>query len=162
MCEPATIMTVAALSGTAISAYGAYQQGQNARKVAEYNATVNEFQAKDALERGGIESDRQRARTRQIKGAQIAAMGGSGATVGEGTLGDVLDQTATMGELDARTIETNALREAWGLKSQAGLGRAQGEAAAQAGMLQGFGTLIAGGAQAYGVYDKWKAPKKTQ
>lgn len=154
MCEPTTIALGVALAGTAVSAYGAYQQGQTQKKIANYNAKVGELNADDAIQRGAISAEQQRARVRQIEGTQRALMGASGAEVGTGTLGKVLEQTATMGELDARQIEVNAQREAWGLRTQGALGRVEGEAAAQAGSLNAFGSLLTGGSQAYGIYSK--------
>ena len=154
MCEPTTIALGVALAGTAVSAYGAYQQGQTQKKIANYNAKVGELNADDAIQRGAIAADQQRAKVRQILGTQRAVMGASGAEVGSGTLGKVLEQTSTLGELDARQIEVNAQREAWGLRTQGALGRVEGDAAAEAGTLNAFGSLLTGGSQAYGIYSK--------
>ena len=157
MCEPITATTAAlylAGAGTAISAYGAYQQGQNQKKIANYTAQANEYQAQDVIQRASISADQQRAKVRQIMGTQTAIMGASGAEVGSGTLGSVLNQTATLGELDARTIENNAMKEAWGYRSQSQLGKVEGEFASQTGTLGAFGSLLTGGAQAYGIYSK--------
>ena len=149
-----TYMAAMSAAGTAMSAYGSYQQGQTQREMARYNAKQGEYQAEDALARGTITADNQRNRVRQIEGTQKAAMGASGAEVGSGTLGSVLDQTAMMGELDARTLEQDALRKAWGFKGQAVNTRVGGDMAAQAGTLQGFGTALAGFPRAYGIYKR--------
>lgn len=151
MCEPMTVMAVA---GTLMTAYGSIQQGKAQEDIANYNAKASEAQAADSLARGGVAADQQRAKVRQILGTQRALMGDSGVVAGEGTQGQVLDQTATLGELDARQIEVNAQREAWGLKTQAAGARLQGQYAAQAGLYSGIGSLITGGAQAYGIYSK--------
>lgn len=167
MCEPIsattmTYMAIASAAGTAISAYGSYQQGQNQKKIADYNARMADFQAQDAMKRGAIAADQKAAEVRQMEGRQRAVMGVSGVDVGVGTLGKVLDQTATMGELDTRTIEQNAMREAWGYENQGTSSRLQGEFASQAGTLGGFGTLLAGGARAYGLYQPGKTSGKGQ
>lgn len=151
MCEPTTIALAATIASTAVTAYGAYQQGQTAKKIANYNAKMNEYSAEDAIKRGSIEADQQRAKARQMLASQRAAMGASGLEE-TGTLGNVLQQTATLGELDARQIEANAQREAWGMRSQANIARYEGAARAQAGALEGFGTLIGGAARAWGMY----------
>lgn len=156
MCEIATALM---LAGTAVSAYGSYQQGQTQKKIADYNAQTADFQAQDALKRGAIAADQKAAEVRQIEGRQKAAMGASGVDEGVGTLGKVLDQTATMGELDTRTIEQNAMREAWGLHNQAVGSQLQGDLASQMGSLTGFGTLLAGGSRAYGLYQQSQQPK---
>jgi hypothetical protein len=133
----------------AVSAYGAYQQGQTAKKISNYNAQTAEYSAEDAMKRGSLEADQQRARARQIAASQRAA---SGVESDTGTFGKVLEQTATMGELDARTIEANAMREAWGLRSQSKISQYEGASRAQAGALEGFGTLLGGAAKTYGLY----------
>ena len=56
-------------------------------------------------------------------------MGASGFKVDEGSFGDVLEQTAATGELDALTIRSNALREAWGHRVEAANYRYQADAA---------------------------------
>lgn len=157
MCEPITATTAAlylGAAGTAVAAYGAYQQGQQQKKIADYNAKVGEVNAAEAIQRGALAADQQRAKVRQILSTQRAVMGASGAEVGSGTLGKVLEQTSTLGELDARQIEVDAQREAWGLRTQGALGRFEGEVVAQAGSLNAFGSLLTGGAQAYGIYSK--------
>ena len=146
MCEALTI------AAAVVSAYSAYQQGQTAKKIANYNAKMAEYSAEDAVKRGSIEADQQRARARQLAAQQRAVMGASGVESDTGTLGNVLQQTATLGELDARQIEANAQREAWGMRSQANIARYEGAARAQAGALEGFGTLIGGAARAWGMY----------
>lgn len=155
MCEPATIATVALVAGGTMQAYSQYQQGKYQQAMGDYNAKVAEIQAQDALARGGIEEDRQRARTRMIMGAQRAAMGSSGAEVDTGSFGNVLEQTATMGEQDAMTIRQNAMRQAWGYESQADVDRFQGAAAKSTGTMNAMGSLLTTGGQAYGMYNKW-------
>ena len=74
MCEPATITMVAA---TLISGYAAVKQGETANDIAEHNAKVENYKAQSAIQDAGIMEDRQRARVRQIRGAQLAALGAS-------------------------------------------------------------------------------------
>lgn len=152
----ASMAVYSSLAATAVTAYGQYQQGQTQKDIANYNARGAEMQAEDALQRGQVAVDAQRAKVRQILGSQRAIMGASGAEVGSGTLGKVLDQTATLGELDARQIEVNAAREAWGLKTQATGARLGGEMAATGGLYGAGGSLLTGGSQAYGIYKKYK------
>lgn len=138
----ATMTAYAAIVGAMLSAAGMYQQGQNASKMANYNADLAKVKADDALSAGAIAEDRQRQKVRQIEGAQTAAMGASGAVVGSGSFGDILDQTATYGELDALTIRANAQKQAWGLNSQGSADRLQGALAANQGGVNAVGTLL--------------------
>lgn len=149
MCD---VVTGLAVAGTLLSAYGAYQQGKAQQDVAEYTAKTNELAAGQAVEKGASAADQQRAKVRQIMGAQRAAMGASGAVIGEGTLGSVLDQTASLGEQDALQIERNAQLEAWGLRTGAQGKRFEGALAAAAGRTGAFSTLLTGASRAYGIY----------
>lgn len=143
-----TALLVASVAGTAMTAYGQIQQGEAAQKAAEYNAEVANMQAKDAINRGNIEAEKQRLKAQQVAGAQRAAMGASGAQVDSGSFADILLDTATTGEKDAQTIRTNAMRQAWGLESQAEIDLYQGKQAKQAAYMQAGGTLLTGTATA--------------
>lgn len=155
MCEPATIMAVAAVAGAGMSAYGQYQQGQNAEKMANYNADLAEVKATDALSTGAIAEEKQRAQVRQIEGSQAAQMGASGGVVGAGSFGDILDQTAKFGELDSQTIRFNAAKQAWGFGTQAAADRLQGAIAAGNGRMGAMSTLLS---SAPGIYKAGQMP----
>lgn len=114
------------LAGTALSTYGAYQ-GSKASKdaysqqseVSARNAQVSEWQAQDALARGSRDASRSRMRTRQVKGAQRAAMAANGVDLGTGSALNILTDTDYFGDVDADTIKDNAGKEAWALRTQA-------------------------------------------
>jgi hypothetical protein len=161
MCEPvsgtaavasttaASATAYAAIAGALISAAGMYQQGQNAQRMATYNADLTKVKAADALSTGAIAEEKQRAKVRQIEGAQVAQMGGSGGVIGEGNFGDILNQTATYGELDAQTIRSNAMKQAWGLQTQGNADTLQGALAANQGGVNAVGTLLSAAPQVY-------------
>ena len=152
----ATYIAMAAMAaGTAVQAYGQVQEGKAARKAAEYDAANKQAQARDAINRGNIEQEQQRQKTEKLKGAQRAAMGASGVDVDSGSYGDVLLDTVTMGEKDAQTIRTNALRSAWGLENDAAITLFKGEAAEAAGKTRAAGTILTGFGQAYGMGTGW-------
>lgn len=139
-----TALLVASVAGTAMTAYGQMQQADAADKAAKYNAEVADMQAKDAINRGNIEAEKQRLKAQQVAGAQRAAMGASGAQVDSGSFSNILLDTATTGEKDAQTIRTNAMRQAWGLESQAEIDLYQGKQAKSAGYMAAGGTLLTG------------------
>ena len=160
------VSTATQLAGTALSTFGAYQQGQAASDAAEYNAAVARNNniiagqlATDALARGKIKEKQQRLLTERLKGKQRTAIASSGIVVDEGTALDVLMETAELGELDALTIRSNAEREAHGFRvrgrsfaSQADLLEARAEGAGTAGEIAAAGTLLSGAGT---VADKW-------
>lgn len=136
MCNPALI---AMGVGAAFSAYGASNQaGQqrtsllneatntdrqavqadNQAKVAENNAKLAEYQAQDALRTGAIEESNSNVANAELKSRQQVAFAGNGIDVTTGSATDVLTGTDVVGKIDANTIRDNALRSAWGYRTQ--------------------------------------------
>lgn len=157
MCPPAALAVasfVATVVGTGLSFMGQMQQNRaiQARSaydaaVARDNAILAERQAKDAEKRGKIEADRKRLQTRQLIGRQRTQLASAGVIVDEGTALDITQDTAAAGELDARTIQNNAEREALGFRTQGMNFAASAELAhlrGQTSSLAGVGTLLGG------------------
>lgn len=152
-----------AIAGTATSVYGqvraanaAKKEGEAAQRaaesqaqLAEYNAAVADVQARDAKERGDIEANRFRQRTRMLVGEERATFAAGNVDVGFGSAVDVQADATFLGELDALTARTNAAREAWGyqvegedLRKQAEITRKEGAFAAEAGRSRRTAGLI--------------------
>lgn len=158
MCSPTAIPVVVSLIGTGVAAYGQHQAASFQEDIANRNAQQADLAAKDAVARGEVAVENQRNRVRGIMGSQAAAIGASGVQGGTGTTGDVLTQTATLGELDAQTIRANAYREAWGYKAQGANFNLQGQLAGMEGQSAVTGSLITGAARAYGIYAQQNPP----
>lgn len=145
MCEPTTLATISlvatAAAGTA-QAYGQYQQGQAAKQMANYNATMSEYAARDAQRRGEEEAIAVQRKAAGLKGAQRAAMAAKGLDIGVGTQADILDQTDFFAESDVNTTRFNAAREAWGMRARGDLQRYEGRMAARNANMQAAGTLL--------------------
>lgn len=112
--------------GTGMQAIGAYNQSKANKSAYAYQAQVNannakiaEWQAQDALQRGAKTEQRQRLQTAQLKSSQRARLAANGVALDEGSPLSILQDTDYMGEMDARTIQSNAAREAWGYRNQA-------------------------------------------
>lgn len=176
MCEPTSAtLAIASLAasavGTAASIYGQVQAGKAAQGQANYqaavarnNAIIAERNAADAEKRGEIAETRQRQQVAQLAGRQRATLAGNGVVIDEGSALDITTDTAGFGELDALTVRNNADREAYrarvegaNFQADAGLYDARGSAAASAGMMNGFSSLLSG---AGSVADKWYGFKK--
>jgi hypothetical protein len=115
------------VAGMAASTYGAYQKSKATRSAYEYQAAVNqnnatlaEWQAQDALQRGARSEQTQRLKTAQLRGTQRARLAANGVALDEGSPLALLQDTDYMGELDANTIRDNAGKEAWGARIQGG------------------------------------------
>lgn len=128
-----TAALLLAAGGTIINAAGQWKAGNAEKKAGEqqqdaaessaelmdYNAAVSDLQARDATERGELEAQRFRSRTRVLVGEQRAGIAAGNVDVGYGSAVDVQADATFLGELDALTVRTNAAREAWGFRVQA-------------------------------------------
>lgn len=127
--------------GAAMRAGEAQQDvAEDAANLSEWNARVAEAQSKDALVRGAEQESKFRTQVRDLVGKQRTGYAAGGIDVGYGSAVDVQADAAFLGELDAKTIKVNAMREAWGytvqaedLKRQAGIQRKEGEMALEEG-----------------------------
>lgn len=111
--------------GALFSAMGAYGQAKMARtqlklqaEMGALNQRISETAARGELMRGEREQQAVRMRTTQLKSRQRVAMAASGIDLGTGTAAEVLSSTDYMGEMDANTVEANAIRAAWGYRMQ--------------------------------------------
>lgn len=146
------------LAGLTMQAKGQRDAGQAAQRAGnsaaereEYNATIADAQAEDALARGRDEASRYRLGVRQLLGTQRAGFASQGVRLDTGSPRDVAADTAYLGELDAQQIQANAEREAWGFRVEADdrrnaarVAREGGAAEARAGNMAAIGTAIGG------------------
>lgn len=165
MCD---ITAGLAIVSSLVGAAGAIQQGNAAAaaakfnaKTQEMNAKISEARARDSLERGKLDEQQKRNEVAQIKGRQQAAMAANGVDIGYGSPLDTLVDTATMGELDALTVRSNAAREAYGhdveaanKRADAQLSRMNAKASKTAGYLSAASSLLTGAGNAWGSYRK--------
>lgn len=143
--------------GTVVSAYGQYQAGKAQKRAYDYNAQIQQQNARIAEEQAQYEARRQESRTRKMLAAQRVAYAGSGFQSNAGTALDTLRQTMQEGEMDKMAILYGGDVEAVNQRSQAALSRMQGKAAYKAGMFNAAGTLLSGGGQAYTTRAQGKA-----
>ena len=149
MLAVAAVGTVAGVASGIVGGVSAYQQGKAQQAQAEYQAKVAEDNAKIAQQNAsnarqeGIEESRmQRMKTIQAVSSQQASMAANGLDITQGTPLDVIEDTATMGELDALTTQYNAEtkaqayeQQANNFSNQANLDRIAGRNAMQAGKM---------------------------
>lgn len=146
----------ASVAASGMSAYGAIQQGNTSKKVAEYNADMAEMQAKDARRIGAIEGSEKAAAGRQVMARQTAAIAAGGGETSSGSALSLLSDTAMLSKLDELRTVNNAQRAAWGYTTQADLDRFQGKSAALSGKLSAGGSLLTGASQGAGYYYQYK------
>lgn len=112
-----------ALMGIVSSYYSAKSQKSSLRyqaEIAEINAGLAELSAQNELLAGQREEQKLRMRTGAIKAGQRVAMAANGIDIANSpTAQNILNSTDILGEIDAQTIQANAVRSAWGYRTQA-------------------------------------------
>lgn len=170
MCEPVTIIAAA---GVVLNAYSQNQQAKASQDTADFNAavasnnaTLDDFRARDALQRGSEKIFARRLQQAQTIGTQRARLAARGLSLESGSALNILLDTDFIADLDVNTLSNNADKEAWALRQNAGAHRAQSslltaQAKAISPGLATTTTLLSGAVQVAGVHEKFKAPSQT-
>ncbi len=123
----AATAAVAGIAGGVVGGVSSYQQGKAQQAQYNYQAKVNEENAKIAQENANVQRQQgiEEARLQRIKaastiGSQKTAMAANGVDVTQGTAVDVIADTAAIGELDALQTQYNYEMKARGYEAQAG------------------------------------------
>ena len=154
----AAVFPLAMMAGAALSAYGAIQQGQQAKKAAEYNAQLRTRDSQLALDQAGQEAQQVRWAGQRTHGTLLANYGAAGVT-SEGSPMDVLAASASQAKLDEETVLYKGRMKSTGYLSDAALNRVQGENAVQQSQLNAASYLIGGAGQAAYGYARTKSPE---
>ncbi len=133
------------IAGTAVQALGAIQQGNAAKKAADYNAGQLEQGAALERQQANEREEAQRRQARQVLGSQRAAFAQSGGGMG-GSAADVMAQSATNAELDALTLRYEGDLKARGMEAQASSERYAGAVAKRNSRMQAVGSILSGAA----------------
>lgn len=137
--------------GTAAQTYSQSQaikaQGRFQKNQLEFNASVAELQAEDAITRGNKEALNKRKQSKQVIGSQRAALAAQGIEVNADTASQIQEDTAGLAAEDIITIKNNAWREAWGYRVQAQDLRTQAAMAKSAARFNQTQTILTGGLQ---------------
>lgn len=141
------MMAIAAV----VSAVGAIQQGQAAKKAANFNATVNLQNAQIAQSNAEAAAKQHERETYLRLGSIHANQGKAGGAAGEGSVLDVLGDVAAQRELERQNIFYNAQLQARGFQNTAALDTFSGKQAQTASYFKaGSSLLSAAGSMAGG------------
>lgn len=122
----ASASLIGQIGGGVTSAIGSYYsaatqkatlQGQAA--VADVNARIAELGAQSALYQGQQQVGALTLKAGQLKSSQRTAMAANGIDLGSGNAVEIQASTDIMKEIDANTLTANAVRSAWGYRTQA-------------------------------------------
>jgi len=139
----------AMVGGGAVSAYGQMYQGQAAAAAGEYNAQLAERNAEDSLVQAKEEERRHRMISRNQLGDMRANIGASGVQV-EGSVLEMLEDSAANAELDSLNIRHQGQSRAVQFRNEARLARFGGQTAQQGAYFGAASSLLTAGAQASG------------
>lgn len=115
------LSTFGAINGAIGSYYQSQAMSNNLKfqaDMARINAQIGETNAQAVLLSGQRAQQNVRLRTAKLKSSQRVAMAANGIDLGSRTAVNVLTSTDVMGEIDANTVEANAIRAAFGYRTQ--------------------------------------------
>jgi hypothetical protein len=140
-------------AGAAVAAVSAVQQGNAAKKAANFNAAIAEQNAAISRRDAAAQATQIDRENYMRLGAIRAAQGKSGGVAGEGSVLDVLGDVAAQGELDKQYAVYQGEQRARGFSNTATLDRFSGETAQKSGYLRAGTELLSGGSKAYSSYN---------
>ncbi|MDZ7918514.1 hypothetical protein [Rhodoferax sp.] len=125
MCSSNAVLALqgAGAASSAIGAYGAATCNKIAlggqADIADINARMAESTAQGTLLTGQREEQKATSPYANLKGTQRANLAANGVDLGVSGGRNILTTTDVMGQIDANTIQANAVRSAWGYRAQA-------------------------------------------
>src|SRR3990167_4326043 len=153
--------SIAAL-GTIVSAYAAYQSGQQQAKALDYQAKVARNQATAAQQAAQVAAENARERNRRVLASQRARIGASGVIGSEGSSLLVQLESAEQAALEEARIRYGGEVQATGLESAERLRRFEAGASRRAGTLGAGASLLQGAGTVYGIYRGAQTPPSTK
>ena len=141
---------IATAAAAAVSAAGAVYSGEQQKKAADYNASMQEAQAKavDTQTREAIR--RQRVQNQAIMAAQRTSALSSGVEESGSSLLTLMENSNRL-EKNIADIATQGNAAQYAALNQATLARMQGKTAQTSGYIQAGSTLLSGASSIYGM-----------
>lgn len=134
--------------GQILQAKSQQLQAQTQAAIARINARLAESAAQGTLHSGARQEQAKRLETAAFKSKQRVGFASSGVDMSSESVVRVLTSTDIVGDIDANTIAANAIRTAWGYRTeavnqrgQAGMMEANGQMAAAVGRSNAAATL---------------------
>ena len=112
---------ISAIGSMIVSYIGAKSQKntlETQAKIAEINARVSENAAQASLLNGQKQVAQSTLKYGAVKSSQKAALAANGVDIGTGNAAEIQASTDIFKEIDSATIHANAVREAWGYRTQ--------------------------------------------
>jgi len=149
-----TALLTATVASSVLAGGAAIAQGQQQKKMANYQAAQADADADAVRAAGRVEAARIRKAGRQQASQANAALAASGVEVGEGTALRITSDITGDAEQDAMTTIFNGNNAGARYNAQAQADRISGSNAATAGYINAGSSLLAGGAKAFSGWKK--------
>lgn len=132
-----------------VAAVGAYQQADATKKAANFNAEVEMQNQQLAQREAQFNASQQQRETYQRLGAIRAAQGHSGGEGDQGSVLDVIGDTAAQAEIERQNIIYGGQLKSRGFANSAMLDIQAGKNAETSGYLKAGSALLGGGIDSY-------------
>ena len=149
MAEPTTIAIALAATTAAVGAYSAIRQGQAAKGAANYNAAIAEQNAKRAKQQSDLLAEQSQRETYLRLGTIKANAAKNGGTSDQGSVLDIIGDSAAQGELQRQSIIRAGSYKAGDYNNTATLDSYQAHFAGQSGDIGAASSLLGGASTAY-------------
>jgi len=138
----AVISAVATVASTALGVTSSIEQGSAQKKAASQQAQYYELSALSTESAAAQQAADQMTKARRVAASGQAAAAAGGVDPVSGSPLAIASQSIEFGELDSLRIINNAQNQAWGLNTQAGFSRYQGQQQQTAGIMTAGTTLL--------------------
>lgn len=136
--------------GGVISGIGSLYSGRATQNALDAQADINDENAQLDIQQGDYNAMRQGMVVSQKLGAMKAAYGANGVSSNSGSVLDVLQQSATNGEMDTQNILHGAAIKAVNYQNEASMERLGASNAVTASYINAFSSVAGGTASAFG------------
>lgn len=138
-----------AAAGALIQGYGAIRGAQDKSSTLDYEAEVQERNARATMVSAKLNSDKMMMQFRKIQGNDIANYGASGVDQSSGSVLAVLGSNAESAEIDKQNLLYGGQIRAINYENQASIDRVAASRTMTAGYLSALGGLSLAGTRAY-------------
>jgi hypothetical protein len=146
------IAAAMSVTGSIVSAYSSYQAGKESRDRARKNAELMRLDAAAYLQQGEQSAQEVGKQVSGVLGAQASSYASQGVKVDTGSAAMVAEQSLAAAGVDTVRLRREARKHYDNLYRQAQMMEDEGEAAARAGNMAAFGSVLSGSSQAASNY----------
>lgn len=157
----AIVAAVVTVIAAGVSAYASYEQGQQQKKAANFNAKMAEYNAQQAKDAAKAKAEIYEKETRRRLGAMRQQYAAAGVEPTAGTSLAVLIDSAQEAEKDLVRIKAGGEAESWSFMGESELQRSMGASYERAGNIGAGASLLGGAARVISIYAGSRSKSKS-